>query len=78
MDGMNQTPNIPQNLRLDERNHVEEPLLDQLDGLKWEIIDLDSKQYPGDNCHQRVIGNSLTRRGNVIFYVTQIGRRDYE
>jgi type I restriction enzyme, R subunit len=35
-------------LRIDERNHVEKPLLDQLDGLKWEIIDLDSKQHPGD------------------------------
>ena len=37
-----------QYLRLDERNHVEKPLLDQLAGLDWEIIDLDSKQHPGD------------------------------
>lgn len=36
-------------LRLDERNHVEKPMLDQLDGLGWEIIDLDSKQHPGDS-----------------------------
>ena len=35
-------------LRLDERNHVEKPLLDQLAGLSWEIIDLDSKQHPGN------------------------------
>ena len=35
-------------LRIDERNHVEKPLLDQLAGLDWEIIDLDSKQHPGD------------------------------
>jgi len=35
-------------LRIDERNHVEKPLLDQLDGLDWEIIDLDNKQNPGD------------------------------
>ncbi len=25
-------------IRLDERNHVEKPLLDQLDGLGWEVI----------------------------------------
>ncbi len=30
-------------LALDERNHVEKPLLDQLRGLGWEIIDPDSK-----------------------------------
>ncbi len=36
-------------LRLDERNHVEKPLLDQLAGLSWEIIDLDAKQHPGDS-----------------------------
>lgn len=31
-------------IKLDERNHVEKPLLDQLAGLGWEILDLDSKQ----------------------------------
>ena len=35
-------------LKLDERNHVEKPLLDQLGGLGWTIIDLDSKQTPKD------------------------------
>ena len=36
-------------LRMDERNHVEKPLLEQLCGLGWEIIDLtDEKQKPGD------------------------------
>lgn len=34
--------------KLDERNHVEKPRLDQLAGLGWELIDLDSKQHPGD------------------------------
>ena len=29
--------------RLDERNHVEKPFLDQLHGLGREIIDLDNK-----------------------------------
>jgi type I restriction enzyme R subunit len=38
----------PQHIRLDERSHVEKPLLDQLDSLDWEIIDLDNKQHPGD------------------------------
>jgi type I restriction enzyme R subunit len=28
--------------RLDERNHVEKPFLDELHGLGWEIIDLDN------------------------------------
>ena len=36
-------------LRLDERNHVEKPLLDQLEGLGWEVIELtDMKQTPAD------------------------------
>ena len=36
----------PQSLRLDERNHVEKPFLDQLAGLGWEILDLDKHQLP--------------------------------
>jgi type I restriction enzyme R subunit len=39
---------VPPHIKLDERNHVEKPFLDQLAGLGWEIIDLDSKQHPGD------------------------------
>jgi type I restriction enzyme R subunit len=42
----------PQNIKIDERNHVEKPLLDQLEGLGWEIIDLDSKQHPEDSYRQ--------------------------
>ena len=38
----------PTHIKLDERNHVEKPLLDQLEGLGWEIIDLDNKQHPAD------------------------------
>ena len=35
--------------RLDERNHIERPLLNQLAGLGWEVIDLtDIKQTPAD------------------------------
>ena len=36
-------------IKLDERNHVEKPLLDQLAGLGWEILDLDNKQHPKDS-----------------------------
>ena len=37
------------NIKLDERNHVEKPLLDQLHGLGWDLIDLtDKRQTPGD------------------------------
>ena len=40
----------PAHIKLDERNHVEKPLLDQLAGLGWEIIDLtDKKQQPADS-----------------------------
>ena len=39
----------PRHVKLDERNHVEKPLLDQLKGLGWEIIDLDNKQLPADS-----------------------------
>ena len=39
----------PMHIKLDERNHVEKPLLEQLDSLGWEIIDLtDEKQKSGD------------------------------
>ena len=43
------TKDTPDQIRIDERNHVERPLLDQLAGLGWEIIDLDAKQHPGDS-----------------------------
>lgn len=33
-------------IKLDERNHVEKPFLDQLEGLGWTVIDCDSKQLP--------------------------------
>ena len=39
----------PKHIKLDERNHVEKPLLEQLEELGWDIIDLtDEKQKPGD------------------------------
>ncbi|ABI69547.1 type I restriction endonuclease subunit R [Syntrophomonas wolfei] len=39
----------PEYIRIDERNSVEKPLLDQLAGLGWEIIDLDRQQLPTDS-----------------------------
>jgi type I restriction enzyme, R subunit len=31
-------------IKLDERQHVEKPLLDQLAGLGWEVLDLNIKE----------------------------------
>jgi type I restriction enzyme R subunit len=36
----------PEHIRIDERNHVEKPLLDQLADLQWEVLDLDKTQTP--------------------------------
>ena len=60
----------PQYIKFDERNHVEKPLLDQLAGLGWEVIDLDGKQHSGDNHRQGFTGNILTCGRNVIVYMT--------
>ena len=38
------TATLPQHIKLDEREHVEKPLLDQLSGLGWEVIDLTDKK----------------------------------
>ena len=38
---------LPQHIRLDERERAEKPLLDQLSGLGWEVIDItDKKRTP--------------------------------
>lgn len=37
-----------QQIKLDERNHVELPLLDQLKSLGWEVLDLQAQQTPGE------------------------------
>lgn len=57
--------------RLDERNHVEKPLLAQLSGLGWEIIDLtDKKQTPAhslrDNFTEVVMPKILREQLKVI------------
>jgi type I restriction enzyme, R subunit len=38
-----------EHLKIDERNHVEKPFLDQLHNLGWDIIDMDAKQHPEDS-----------------------------
>ena len=46
---MTRRDRTPKHIKLDERNHVELPLLEQLDGLGWDVIDLtDKKQTPAD------------------------------
>lgn len=42
----------PEHIRIDERNHVELPLLEQLRGLGWNIIDLERGQTPGETGRQ--------------------------
>lgn len=39
----------PTAIKLDERNHVEKPLLDQLHGLGWQVLDLNKHQKPKDS-----------------------------
>lgn len=42
-------------IKLDERNHVEKPFLDQLRGLGWQIIDCDNKQHPNETFRENFI-----------------------
>ncbi|WP_148767241.1 type I restriction endonuclease subunit R [Dolichospermum sp. UHCC 0315A] len=44
-----QPDKTPPAIKIDERNHVEKPLLDQLTGLGWEVRDLDRTQKPQDS-----------------------------
>jgi type I restriction enzyme R subunit len=64
------TDSTAKEIKLDERNHVEKPLLDQLAGLQWEVIDLDSKQLPSDtfreNFTQVVMLTALREQLKVI------------
>ena len=61
----------PKHVKLDERNHVENSLLDQLASLGWEVVDLtDMKQTPADTHRdsftERVITHVLRERLKVI------------
>lgn len=39
----------PAHIKLDEKNHVEEPFLKQLEGMGWTVLRLDLKQLPQDS-----------------------------
>lgn len=41
--------NTPLSIKLDERQHVEKPFLEQLEAMNWEVFDLDTAQTPGDS-----------------------------
>lgn len=60
----------PAHIRLDERNHVEKPLLDQLAGLGWEVLDLEMKQAPKQTFRESftevVLGPVLREQLKVI------------
>src|SRR5690554_6606217 len=46
---MPRSDKTPAHIRLDERNHVEVPLLNQLRALGWEVLDLEMKQAPKES-----------------------------
>ena len=50
---MSQPDNTPQHIKIDEREHVELPFLEQLKGLGWEIIDLDNYQTPQQSYREK-------------------------
>lgn len=60
----------PAYIKIDERQHVEQPLLEQLAGLKWEVIDLEMKQEPKqsfrDSFTEVVLGPVLREQLQVI------------
>lgn len=41
--------NLGSTLKLDEYSHVEKPFLEQLEGLGWEILELQTQQQPGQS-----------------------------
>ena len=43
---------LPQRIKLDDRHHVEKPVLDQLAGLGWEVIDLTDKNQTLATTHR--------------------------
>ena len=60
---MSQGDKTPKHIKLDEKNHVEDPLLDQLEGLEWEVIRYETKQEPSEsyreNFDEVVLGSVL-------------------
>lgn len=60
----------PPHIKLDERNHVEKPLLDQLAALGWDVLDLDAKQSAKDTGRESfaevVMGSVLREQLKII------------
>ena len=48
------TDKTPPHIKLDEKNHVEEPFLAQLEGLGWEVVRLEQKQIPQDSYRENL------------------------
>jgi len=51
---MHENRQTPGHIKLDEKNHVEEPFLAQLEGLGWEVIRLEQKQSPQDSYRENL------------------------
>lgn len=60
----------PAYIKIDERQHVEQPLLEQLAGMQWEVIDLEIKQEPKQSFRESftevVLGPVLREQLQVI------------
>jgi type I restriction enzyme R subunit len=39
----------PEYIKIDEKNHIEEPFLHQLEGLRWDVVRLEQAQAPKDS-----------------------------
>ena len=56
----------PRRIKLDEKNHVEEPFLDQLEGLGWDVVRLEQKQQPAQSQREsfsQVVIEPLLQKG---------------
>ena len=49
----------PEHIRIDERNHVEKLLLEQLAGLQWEILDLNKTQTPQQTFRENFLRSDI-------------------
>lgn len=64
------TDKTPPHIKIDERDHVEKPLLNQLNGLGWDVFDLAAKQSPKDtgrdNFSEVFMGSVLREQLKII------------
>ncbi len=59
------TATQPQCIKLDQRGHMEKPLLDHLSGLDREVIDLTEKKQTPDAAH---------REGSTVVVILPVAR----